>query len=729
MKQPTTGALALWVSLAMLIGCTEAGLQVEPPPVPPALDNLLSIEGDFCTEPSAEVQFPVKYLYIIDQSASLQCTDSQNRRFAALNRSINELRAQPNTSFAFIGFSSWSRQLGFTRNRDDMQPFLDPASGLGPATDYQGALATAIRILEEDMLATDGAIRARSRYVVIFVSDGNPEPRCLPGCEDTISNCSDDEDNDGDGKVDVGDEDCRDIADNSVHPDNLYGVCNTDQEIPEDVYVDFDGICPEYNQPHQIAQRIQELIALKDAYNIGDVSLHTVLLFSPQAVVESICPGASTAFGYDKQLATGTLQGMANIGNGTFRDVNLEYEDDGFLTFDISSIKAEQTLFDLVVTNQHARLRAGGLMTDADEDGLPDDDEVMINTERRGRDSDDDRYSDLFEVRLQKEGFDPLDPLAPAIPCNDGRDGDGDGLNDCEESFIGTDIFQPDTDGDNLTDWLELVLGTDPTVDDGAMDLDFDGVLNNEEIRGGTDPLVPDEGLWRAQRILYGLDDLGLVDVADPASGETEERRCYDYTIQRVQMAITPLPAERGLNRILLYSFEGPAQISGIPGEVKVACFEAFWGGGTEKNPRDGRIDVHQKALDELEVKVQRELNLTLDCPYFPPDRRGRGRFEEMIAECMGPKIQIGTQLLPQAEVIAMLRRHVRGDMTPALPERAFDLFVPIQNFSVADHCFRPWEFERLTQFLTDARAVCLECVRPEEEMTPPAGDGTNEGP
>ena len=53
-----------------------------------------------------------------------------------------------------------------------MAAYLDPSQGLGPATDYQGALATALRLLESDMVESGVAVRARTRYIVTFISDG-----------------------------------------------------------------------------------------------------------------------------------------------------------------------------------------------------------------------------------------------------------------------------------------------------------------------------------------------------------------------------------------------------------------------------------------------------------------------------------------------------------------------------------------------------------------------------
>lgn len=720
-----------------MAACTESRLKKEAPETATKVDDKLRIKGRYCTERSGQVSFPVKVLYIVDQSASLQCTDSGQKRFSALRNSVDALRRQPNTEFAFIGFASWSRQVGFTRNRDDVAAFLDPNQGLGPATDYQGALATAIRILEEDMLEVGPAERARTRYQVVFVSDGVPEPRCLAGCEDDQDACTDTEDNDGDGRTDASDPDCDNIDDNSVHPDNLYGVCNTDQEIPDDVYVDMNGICPAYNQPPQIRRRIEELLSLSDTYSVGGVTLNTVLLFSPQSVVEQICPDAAAQFGYEKNQAEAMLRSMANQGNGTFRDVNLETEDDDFLRFDITSLKAEQTLTSMMATNTHARRAGEDFEPDTDHDGLSDAVERELGTDPQSADTDGDHYHDLFEHIFRAEGFDPVDAGRPALSCDDNDDRDQDGLNGCEESFLETSTLLPDTDGDDLLDFYEMRDGTDPTVADANSDLDFDGVDNADEIRGGTDPSEADKDVYRDQRIVYGLDDLGAMDIPRSNNPErTDERHCYDFDIRDISLVVTPVPRQRGLNRVLLYANERPARVGGVTGETRVACFEAYYDGGQVKSPASGVIDVSQDALDGVRERLATAFDDLNGCAYFgggqsladagqadagqpAPTPLDRDAIEGMVGACMPPKIGLEGRLYTQQQLLDMVESNLRGDLSPKLPDYAYELFVPIQNFRPDRDCFKPWEFDLLESFVDEMEDACAQCPPPEDNSTP----------
>ncbi|MBA2665269.1 MAG: VWA domain-containing protein [Bradymonadaceae bacterium] len=669
----------------VLASCTDARLQrLEGDPLP-EYDNKLRLEGEFCTEPSGQVVFPIKVLFILDQSNSLQCLDSENRRFAALNSALRTLRSAPQTQFAFVGFSSWVRQQNFTRNLDDVAQFLDPAGGLGPATDYQGALATALRLIEQDIVATDAMERARTRYIINFVSDGVPEPRCTAGC------------------------------DSSRPPDSLYGVCNTTRDIPEGEYVELTP-CQPYNQPQQIVRRVEELLALKDIYSVGDITLNSVLLFSPQEIVEGICPGAAAQFGYDRVEAQAALLAMANAGNGVFRDINLAQSGDDFLRVDVSSVKADYGLATMIAHNENARRTPRGLEPDSDGDGLADALEHELGTDPYNRDTDGDGYSDFFEHHFRREGFDPKRSSAPAISCSDRRDRDGDGLAECEEAYLGTSPTNPDTDGDGVPDGLEFVLGTNPLLADGFMDPDFDGVINIDEIRAGTNPLHADEDVYREQRMLYNLTDLGLKQFENQ-NGRTEDRRCYRFDISRVPLAVTTLPRERGRNRVLIHTRERLSRMGGITGISRVACFEAVYNEGRMKNPSSGVIDVSQKALDHAHATLAQKLGALADCPYFAlaeDEWFTRPDLERFINRCLPGKIQLGEQLFTRAQINELLDRNMDQDAELRLPTRAHELFVPLPSFREDRHCFRPWEFERVEELLNDMVDACMTCTPPE---------------
>lgn len=70
-------------------------------------------------------------------------------------------------------------------------------------------------------------------------------------------------------------------------------------------------------------------------------------------------------------------------------------------------------------------------------------------------------------------------------------DTDGDGRTDYEELFVrGTDPLKRDTDGDGMPDGWEVASGLNPRINDGAEDLDRDGLTNSQEYQ-----------LWTSNRL------------------------------------------------------------------------------------------------------------------------------------------------------------------------------------------------------------------------------------
>ncbi|QDG50954.1 VWA domain-containing protein [Persicimonas caeni] len=82
------------------------------------------------------------------------------------------------------------------------------------------------------------------------------------------------------------------------------------------------------------------------------------------------------------------------------------------------------------------------------------------------------------------------DTDADTDQCGDDptADCDYDGLLDCEEELLGTEVCNPDTDLDGLTDLQERLRGTDPN----DPDTDDDGLDDGFEVDIGLDPTKPD---------------------------------------------------------------------------------------------------------------------------------------------------------------------------------------------------------------------------------------------
>lgn len=100
-----------------------------------------------------------------------------------------------------------------------------------------------------------------------------------------------------------------------------------------------------------------------------------------------------------------------------------------------------------------------------------DDEAVLINTELSKTDSDRDGLSNLLEIQMGTNMYNP--------------DTDGDGLDDAYEYYyLMTDPAKIDTDGNGISDFYE--------------DFDEDNLINGLEYKNGTDPYkrdTDDDGL------------------------------------------------------------------------------------------------------------------------------------------------------------------------------------------------------------------------------------------
>jgi hypothetical protein len=95
----------------------------------------------------------LRVLFVMDMSASLQCTDPHHTRIDAMMNELNLMREQPGVSFGFMGFSDQVVYFPFT----DAAAFEDGFENYfaehidGPATDFQGALTAIREVLREDI--------------------------------------------------------------------------------------------------------------------------------------------------------------------------------------------------------------------------------------------------------------------------------------------------------------------------------------------------------------------------------------------------------------------------------------------------------------------------------------------------------------------------------------------------------------------------------------------------
>ena len=90
------------------------------------------------------------------------------------------------------------------------------------------------------------------------------------------------------------------------------------------------------------------------------------------------------------------------------------------------------------------------------------------------------------------------------------RDVDGDGLNNTNETALGTDSGLWDSDGDGMPDGYEVANGLNPLANDAGLDKDTDGVLNWNEYVANTRAGDPDS-LFQLVSVTSGTESASLV--------------------------------------------------------------------------------------------------------------------------------------------------------------------------------------------------------------------------
>lgn len=573
---------ALMLGLAAATSCTNAQLAPIPPPEVARADNKLAVDGRFCTTDPDDLAFPVKLLFLIDTSSSMDATDPLATRVDALVDVIDTVTGIPGVEVGIIIFGLGVNPL--TEKCDDYLTRANCRSGFAPpdealkvvagagqgagTTDFVLTLESTVAFLADDMSNTNGDELQNARYSVIFLSDGLPD---ADGTSDPKGTCEDAAEWEQQGR-----------------PLATGGVVS------------------------QVGELLEQIVELSRQYDVRELTFNTAFAAAPETDTEIKACGSTF------------MRAMAKQGAGLFRDFS-SGEEINFLFVDFTSFKRIFAMKSFLAYNLSAapfsqafgvgkRVRSDdptlaiGII-DSDADGLSDELEDKVGTDPGFQDTDEDGFSDLLEHRLSLSGSDPLDPTdADCLADIDRLDNDGDGLRDCEERFFGTNVGAYDTDNDGFGDGIEVLAGLNPGLDDTLLDVDFDGVRSNNELRAHSrvdqdDVLELSEHAYRYKVIEDGFEGSSI---------------CYSFHVENIALASTQgalAPAANALgelastglgggameiseNRILFEVTEQPFDAVNEAGVARLACVRARFDAERQlKNPANGIVVLPATAF------------------------------------------------------------------------------------------------------------------------------------
>ncbi len=543
-----------------------------------------SISGELCTSPSEDLSYPLRVLFVVDGSESMEVTDppdpetEESGRQRAVRetwqRLLEQSRGDAETLIGVMRFSAQAefltgedidsdgvRDTYFTRRPELLEVATEKLSITDRTTNYLNALDTVYLALRTEALRTENEALGRSRYVVIFLSDGLPSD----------------------------------------------GANNNSGALSE-----------------QIALKISEIRKLRQLFGVGEINLHTLFLSTEEGLVLD-------------QSAQRLLGEMAELGGGSYRSFP-SGERLNFLHIELSRLKRLYSLKTLVPLTNHViqssaqqtnalgaqwdasmfidadqdgKPSCGEPMADSDMDGLADLYELRLGTDPLNADSDEDGLNDRVEWLFRRSGLDPLDSTdASCDPDMVGiMDSDGDGLNDCEEAFFGSLANRVDSDDDGLPDGVEFRFGTSPQQQERRGDLDWDGTESIVEVLNGFDPLCDDAAIRSRVGYAREVEEVGVSD----------QRSCYRFSVRGLPAISamrsttsnkpsmsdsTTLVNEEALsaraltveNRVLLYAGEGAFDETTKASKWRVACVSAPLDPQTGLLPRVGPLSPQERS-------------------------------------------------------------------------------------------------------------------------------------
>jgi hypothetical protein len=626
-------------AMGVLAGCTDVSLYGKVGQEPELADKV-ALTGVLCTDNPAKRKFPVKIMFIVDASSQMGEAAPLGEHVQAIEQTLSMYLPIQNVYVGVVRYDNDATQLtaemtgrvttGFTRDAAIIDTALIDLRATGGARNLAAGLSLARSIITGDALQSERGPLSRTKYVVVHVTSGSPDPTTpVDFCEDfdpRPANCEM-------AYLTNTVQDLRDfVLDNGAAEFDFHTVyieqpqiegapCDPTMPAAAQCTIAPGLLCVQTGMLANTGRCVQPCAApgptaACNALPGQDTCVVTAL---PGGVMLNHCARdeiscfdgmdnelddrdvdcSDPAYPYFCNANTGGCENecrfacraeqlgisMTLAGNGRYE--RIPYSD--AVTYSGIDFRSTQRLFvmkEFLAFNRNAIPQGLELLPDSDADGLSDGEEDALGLDPLEPDSDGDWFNDKIEHILRVLNTDPTRTTTIA-DCDDPTiDTDGDGLRDCEEKLLGSDKTLFDTDADGFPDGIELRAGSNILFADTLEDIDLDGHNNGKELRAHTDVLSNDSKTKNELAYRTRIVDLG------PTG---DQRNCYDIRVSNVTLVNT---RDRGfgpgVNDIDVYFGQVPRGDLESYGLYHVAQVRVQYLPPDRRIPDTAAIDLHE---------------------------------------------------------------------------------------------------------------------------------------
>jgi len=494
-------AIVLIISVLLLCiqGCTDS-----PPLERTQAQTKVALAGSFLTESPDEINFPVKVLFAIDCSLSMgdeeygieAGSDPYFLRIDAARDFINEYNSNENTSFAVMLWSNtvFETTGGFTKDPEVLDDILTDVQN-DTTTDYLGTLDEAFVDLRNDIVSSSEDDRVRSKYIVVFLSDGVPNAQGQTQADADIFSSVDDI---YDMVTDYG------VGSFNLHTFLLLGNFGNDaygQARQEEAETTLRGMAERGNGQFRLFENAEavDFISIVDMRLTVEYDVKYLVAYN-----YNIRPGIELVYvDSDGDGLTDEEEELYGT-DPTLKDSDF----DGFSDFFEIKVSSPGHVLDPLDASDSI-CDEGAIGIDSDYDGMSDCEEYVKGTQRLNPDTDLDGIPDGIEFLT---GTNPLE-----IQSN------------------------TDTDFDGVLDWLEVQRHTNVTSNDPKIQ-DRNGY--SYDIQDGG--LVEiDQGTEMASHVRMYNFNVSNIDLADTLEYVTEDGTLWHEGDNLIRFYLAEVPEDR----------------------------------------------------------------------------------------------------------------------------------------------------------------------------------------